>query len=160
MPAIVLPASEIVLVAWARTVSSITTLVATDPDTGAYAIATSLPKTGDLPIPLPFLTFASDPGSIDIFSGENIPIIDNFLQVDAFANTKPEASTLIQTVLAEIRVLHEDSAASRRFAGAFIHGGRLLVGPRPFIERDHVYTRFSMDIGVTIGPEIEIPAPP
>lgn len=152
MPAIVLPAAEVVVIAWAKATASILSLVATDPDTGQPAIASSLPKTGLDAIPYPFLTFASDPGSIDLFSGENIPIIDCFLQVDTFAKSKPVASNLVQTVLAEIRALHELPYASREFAGAVIHGGRMLVGPRPFIERDHVYERFSTDIAVVIGP--------
>lgn len=154
MPAITLPASEVVLIAWAKVTASILALVATDPDTGQPAISSSLPKTGEEEIPYPFLTFASDPGSLDIFSGENIPIIDCFLQVDTFAKTKPVASTLIQTVLGEIRALHESAAINRQFAGGLMYGGRLLVGARPFIERDHVYERFSMDIAITMGPAL------
>lgn len=152
MPVVVLPQAEVVLIAWAKATASILSLVATDADTGQPAIASSLPKTGEEQIPYPFLTFASDPGSLEVISAEGAALIDCFLQVDCYAKSKPVASTLVQTVLAELRVIHETPPAGRIFAGAFIHGGRMLVGARPFIERDHIYERFSTDIAVTIGP--------
>lgn len=154
MAVIVLPQPEVVLISWAKTKGSILALVGTDSATGASAIASSLPRIGDEAIPMPFLTFSSDPGSTDMLSAENIPIINCFLQVDSFARNKPDASTLAQTVLGELRDLHNTSAASRQFNEGFMASFSLLVGPRPLPERDHIFHRYSMDIAVTIAPAL------
>lgn len=137
----VLPAAEIVVQEWAKTLTSITSLVGED--SGQPNIAGALPSSGGTS--MPFLVVSSVPGGLELLNAEGAPVENIIIQIDAYGQKKPEASLLMQTVLAEIRE-YATTSAPGVFGGATLVGMQKINGPRPINERDHKFIRFTSDI--------------
>lgn len=148
MPATVLPAAEVVVIDWAMDNLAITALVGTD--NAIPNISGALPTTGGTT--MPYLVISSVPGGLEIPSGEGAALEDIVIQLDAFARKKPDASTLIQTCLAEVREYGITSAKHVYQLTTVLAGMRKINGPRPLVERDHELIRFTADIVATVQP--------
>lgn len=145
--ATVLPAAEAIVIDWAKSLASIVALVGTD--SSVPNISSSLPTSGGTS--MPYLVISSVPGGLEVISAEGAPLELIVLQFDAYARKKPQASSLIQTALAEVREYGITSPAGT-FAGARLAGMTKLNGPRPLPERDHEFIRFTADVMVTTKP--------
>lgn len=148
MTAIVLPAAESVVIDWAKMNDQIIPLVGSDQS--IPNISGALPTSGGTT--MPYLVISSVPGGLEVPSGEGAALEDIVIQLDAFANKKPEASLLMQTLLAEIRDYGITSPRHIYDSDYVLAGMRKINGPRPLVERDHEFIRFTADIVATVQP--------